>query len=298
MKRIRNELRSGVLVNSICIAMLLASATNVSSAEKPNVVIFLADDLGYADVGVNGCQDIPTPNVDSIAKNGVRFTDGYAAHFVCSPSWAALMSGLYPHRFGFEHNSGPERFADPNFGMPRSVPSLAEKLKTAGHATGMIGEWHIGFKEGLRPHERGFDYHFGFLSGAHTYLPGREDNDAIVRNGETVKTTKLKELQAAFAEWEKDKMSSQWVRQVGPTAEAGGKRKANSPTGAAAAANANSRIATALKTADKDGDGKLSASEYPQPELFKSIDTDADGFASSEEIRAYYAGRTKKGTKK
>lgn len=84
------------------------------------------------------------------------------------------MSGMYPHRFGFEHNSGPERFADPNFGQPREVPTLAEKLKGAGYATGMIGKWHIGFTEGLRLHERGFDYHYGFLSGAHTYLSGRE----------------------------------------------------------------------------------------------------------------------------
>jgi arylsulfatase A-like enzyme len=158
--------------------------------DKPNIVIFLADDLGYADIGVNGCKDIPTPNIDTIAKNGVRFTDGYATHCVCSPSRAGLMSGMYQHRFGFEHNSGPERFADPNFGQPREVPTLAEKLKDAGYATGMIGKWHIGFKEGLRPHERGFDYHYGFLSGAHTYLAGRQDNDPIVRNGQPVKTTK------------------------------------------------------------------------------------------------------------
>jgi arylsulfatase A-like enzyme len=158
--------------------------------KKPNIVIFLADDLGYADVGVQGCPDIATPNLDSIARNGVRFTDGYATHPVCSPSRAGLMSGMYQHRFGFEHNSGPERFADPNFGQPRSVPTLAEKLKAAGYATGMVGKWHIGFKEGLRPHERGFDYHFGFLSGAHTYLPGNADNDPLVRNGAIVRDEK------------------------------------------------------------------------------------------------------------
>jgi arylsulfatase A-like enzyme len=152
--------------------------------------IFLADDLGYADIGVNGCQDIPTPHIDSIAKNGVRFTDGYAAHPVCSPSRAALMSGMYQHRFGFEHNSGPERFADPNFGQPREVPTLAEKLKRVGYATGMIGKWHIGFKEGLRPHERGFDYHYGFLSGAHSYTPGKRESDSILRNGQPVEPTK------------------------------------------------------------------------------------------------------------
>jgi arylsulfatase A-like enzyme len=178
--------------HSTCLLFALASAPLVFSAQpkKPNIVIFLADDLGYADVGVQGCRDIPTPHLDSIARNGVRFTDGYATHPVCSPSRAGLMSGSYQHRFGFEHNSGPERFADPNFGLPRSVPTLAEKLKAAGYATGMVGKWHIGFQPGLRPHERGFDFHFGFLSGAHTYLPGKADNDPLLRNGEPVRDEK------------------------------------------------------------------------------------------------------------
>ena len=174
--------------------LLLASLTTLHAADgpkpRPNIIIFLADDHGYADIGVNGCKDIPTPNIDSIAKNGVRFTDGYATHCVCSPSRAGLMSGMYQHRFGFEANSGPEKYAADNFGLPREIPTLAEKLKGAGYATGMVGKWHIGFKEGLRPHERGFDYHFGFLSGARTYLPGKTDNDPVIRNGEPVTTTK------------------------------------------------------------------------------------------------------------
>jgi len=164
-------------------ALCVLCGSNTTSA-PPNILLFLADDLGYADIGVNGCKDIPTPHIDSITKNGVRFTDGYATHPVCSPSRAALMSGMYQHRFGFEHNSGPERFADPNFGMPREIPSLAEKLKAAGYATGMVGKWHIGFKEGLKPHERGFDEHFGFLSGARSFYPDNpRELDPIVRNG-------------------------------------------------------------------------------------------------------------------
>lgn len=165
---------------------------------RPNIIILLADDLGYAGLGANGCKDIPTPNIDSIAKNGVRFTDGYATHCVCSPSRAGLMSGRYQHRFGFEHNSGPERFAAENFGLPRSEPTLAERLKAVGYATGMVGKWHIGFKEGLRPHERGFDYHYGFLSGARTYMPGKADTDPLIRNGQPV-TDEREYLTDAFA---------------------------------------------------------------------------------------------------
>ena len=192
-------IRPRIAIRLTVLLMLSALCSSGLTADKPNIIIFLADDLGYADVGVNGCKDIPTPHVDAIAKNGVRFTDGYAAHPVCSPSRAALMSGMYQHRFGFEHNSGPERFASPDFGMPREIPSLAEKLKGAGYATGMVGKWHIGFKEGLRPHERGFDFHYGFMSGARSYYADNpRELDPILRNGVPVKDEK-EYLTDAFA---------------------------------------------------------------------------------------------------
>ena len=117
---------------------LLAASTVAVGADKPNIVVILADDLGYADLGCQGCRDIPTPHIDSIAASGVRFTDGYATHSVCSPSRAGLMSGMDQQGFGFEHISGPGRYAAPNFGLPRSVPTSALRLKTAGYATGMV----------------------------------------------------------------------------------------------------------------------------------------------------------------
>ena len=156
-------------------------------AKQPNIIVILADDLGYADLGCQGCKDIPTPHIDSIAKNGFRFTNAYANHSVCSPSRAGLLSGMYQHRFGFEHNSGPERFAAPHFGLPRHIPTLAERLKSAGYATGMFGKWHVGFKKGVRPFERGFDDFYGFLSGARNYLPGRRDRNPLLRNEKQVK---------------------------------------------------------------------------------------------------------------
>lgn len=187
---------AAALLFALVITAVLPAAV---AARPPNIVIFLADDLGYADIGVNGCTDIPTPHIDGIARNGVRFTDGYATHPVCSPSRAGLLTGMYQHRFGFEHNSGPERFADPHFGIPREIPTLAEKLRAAGYATGMVGKWHVGFREGLRPHERGFEEHYGFLGGARSYRPdSRREDAALLRNGAVV-TDETDYLTDAFA---------------------------------------------------------------------------------------------------
>lgn len=169
---------------ALIITMLGSAGSFLKADEKPNIIIFLADDLGYADVGFNGCKDIPTPHIDSIAENGARCTDGYANHPVCSPSRAGLLSGMYQHRFGFENNSGPEDYAAANFGVPRDVPMLAERLSKAGYATCMVGKWHVGFREGLRPHERGFDSSYVFHSGARTYYPvGPRQNNQLYRNG-------------------------------------------------------------------------------------------------------------------
>ncbi|MGQ9576182.1 MAG: sulfatase [Thermoguttaceae bacterium] len=197
--RMIRDFLSLLVMSTLAWSVSYEAACGAAAPAKPNVIIFFADDLGYADIGVNGCRDIPTPHIDRLAANGVRFTDGYATHPVCSPSRAGLLSGMYQHRFGFEHNPGPQRYASPNFGLPRDVPTLAEKLKAAGYATGMVGKWHIGFKEGLRPHERGFDYFFGFLSGARSYYPDNpRENDPLIRNGIVVKDEK-EYLTDAFA---------------------------------------------------------------------------------------------------
>ena len=92
----------------------------LQTPRKPNVIVIIGDDLGYCDVGMYGCRDIPTPHIDSIAKAGVKFTSGYVTAPVCSPSRAGLMTGRYQHRFGFEFNAGPlqRALADPEMGLP------------------------------------------------------------------------------------------------------------------------------------------------------------------------------------
>ena len=167
-----------------------ASAT--TQGRKPNVVLIVADDLGYADVGCQGqSADVRTPHIDSIAKSGVRFTNAYVSGPVCSPTRAALLTGRYQQRFGFEQN--PKGQAEEKaFGLPLDEVTLPQQLKTAGYATGMFGKWHLGHGKGMLPHERGFDEFFGFAGGAHGYFKNAQPqtgNNAIQRNGTPVGET-------------------------------------------------------------------------------------------------------------
>ena len=165
-----------------------AVAQGVAGNRRPNILLILADDLGYADLGVQGCTDIPTPNIDSIAAAGVRFTQGYVSCPLCSPTRAGLMTGRYQQRFGHEFNPGPAQTAEATFGLPKTEAILPERLKSLGYATGMVGKWHLGYNEGLRPPERGFDEFFGFLGGAHPYQPGAQQGaqNPIMRGTEPV----------------------------------------------------------------------------------------------------------------
>jgi len=146
-----------------------ALATAQPLPRRPNIVLLFADDLGYAGIGAQG-SDIPTPHIDSIARNGVRFTNGYVSCPVCSPTRAGLMTGRYQQRFGHEFNPGPAGDADDDFGLPLSETTIADRLKKLGYATGMVGKWHLGYKPELQPRRRGFDEFFGFLGGANPYI--------------------------------------------------------------------------------------------------------------------------------
>lgn len=152
------------------------SFAEAGNAKKPNIVVILADDLGYADVGFHGCKDIPTPNLDALAKQGVRCTNGYVSGPYCSPTRAGLLTGRYQTRFGHEFNPGGGKQ-----GLPVDQTTMAQYLKKLGYVTALVGKWHLGGEPNMHPMARGFDEFFGFLGGAHSYFPAKEKGDTILR---------------------------------------------------------------------------------------------------------------------
>lgn len=149
--------------------LVLVLSTPAIAAERPNVVIIFADDLGYGDLGCYGSPTIRTPHLDRMAAEGLRFTDFYSAAEVCSPSRAALLTGRYPIRSGM---CGGRRVLFPNSkgGLPTNEVTIAERLREKGYATAQIGKWHLGIHEGSRPLEQGFQHSLG--------LPYSNDMDA------------------------------------------------------------------------------------------------------------------------
>ncbi|MCK5909121.1 MAG: sulfatase-like hydrolase/transferase [Caulobacter sp.] len=193
-------------------------AAAASGERPPNVVFILADDLGYNDITLNGGGvaggAVPTPAIDSIARQGVTFANGYAGNATCAPSRAAIMTGRYATRFGFEFTPTPVAFSrvvgghagdrlhpsrfnaaevknvpkdDSTEAVPSTEITIAEALKTRGYHTVHLGKWHLGGIKGSRPEDQGFDESLGFMAGASLFAPvgdpsveeSRQDFDPI-----------------------------------------------------------------------------------------------------------------------
>ena len=148
----------------ILAAFLISPLSHAATAGRPNIVIILADDLGYGDLGCYGHPSIRTPNLDRMAAEGMRFTDFYSAAEVCTPSRAGLLTGRYPIRSGMCHNQFRVLRNQSTGHLPDDEITLAEHLKTKGYATGCVGKWHLGVwsnNPAGHPRKHGFDFFFG-----------------------------------------------------------------------------------------------------------------------------------------
>ena len=182
----------------ICLWLLIACCfpRATFASERPNLLIILADDMGWGDLGCTGSQVIRTPNIDHLAAEGVLCTRAYVASSVCSPSRAGLLTGRDPRRFGYEGNlnqSARNYATRPELlGLPTTEHTVADQLKPLGYRTAIIGKWHLGTGTGFHPNERGFDHFCGMLGGGHNYFP-QPGKHSLERNG-----TPVEEFSSAY----------------------------------------------------------------------------------------------------
>ncbi|MGC4232590.1 MAG: sulfatase [Niabella sp.] len=194
-------LKTLLLAGSAMFSYSISYSQNALKKQQPNIILILADDLGWSDISAYGNTYIRTPSIDALATGGVKFTHGYATAPICGPSRAALITGRYQQRFGSEFQIH-ENIKDPysvkpapgghvyeyipaNFdsvtrqGLPVSEVTLAQQLKKAGYKTAIIGKWHLGRHPEFFPERRGFDHHFGFLGGGTYYYTDSTDTSVV-----------------------------------------------------------------------------------------------------------------------
>ena len=162
------------------LGLLACAACGSVSEQRPNFVVILADDLGYADIGAYGSKRNRTPHLDRMAAEGLRFTDFHSNGPMCTPTRAALLTGRYPQRFGEQFESAISGVDDYDIGLPLDAVTIAEVLRSEGYATGMYGKWHLGYHPPFMPTEQGFDDFRGLASGdgdhySHIDRSGRPD---------------------------------------------------------------------------------------------------------------------------
>ena len=162
-------LRTALGLAAVVAAGLIGPAD--AQTRKPNVIVFLSDDVGYGEYGFQGNKQIPTPHIDSIAAGGVRFTQGYVSGPYCSPTRAGLMTGRYQTRFGHEFNEGGAAGLTGNFGLPLSETTFANRKHDLGYATCAIGKWHLGGRPEFLPMKRGFDDFYGTVANTPFFNP-------------------------------------------------------------------------------------------------------------------------------
>jgi arylsulfatase A-like enzyme len=193
---LRREAAMSRTFSTLALALLLVQPASAQT-RRPNIVIIVADDVGYADFGFQGSTDIPTPNIDRLARSGVRFTNAYVTGPYCSPTRAGLLTGLYPQRFGHEFNPAQKPGTEP--GLPVGQLTMADRLREHGYRTALFGKWHLGMQPQFHPMERGFDEFYGFPGGAHSYTTTADTGLNAIMDGRT-KVSEPKYLTEAFTD--------------------------------------------------------------------------------------------------
>ncbi|MBR9912737.1 MAG: sulfatase-like hydrolase/transferase [Gammaproteobacteria bacterium] len=161
-----------------CALMLASSSCSAETQQRPNILLILADDLGYADVGFNGSPDIKTPKLDRLAAAGMVFSSAYVVHPFCGPSRMGLLSGRYPYEYGAPFNLPPHSSGDyREHGISPSETMISTVLQNAGYHTGIMGKWHLGQQPQYHPNNRGFDEFYGFQGGGILYFGPYEANN-------------------------------------------------------------------------------------------------------------------------
>ncbi|ACU03007.1 sulfatase [Pedobacter heparinus] len=182
------------------------SAAQVKTAAKPNVIVIVSDDAGYVDFGCYGGKQIPTPNIDAIAKQGTRFTDAYVSASVCAPSRAGILTGRYQQRFGFEHNTSnvlAPGYKITDVGMDPSEQTIGNEMQANGYKTIAIGKWHQGDEPKHFPLNRGFNEFYGFTGGHRDFFAykGKRTNEhALYNNKEIVPENEITYLTDMFTD--------------------------------------------------------------------------------------------------
>ncbi len=194
------------LLLSLAIGLTLIAPAVAAPTRKPNVLVILSDDVGWGEYGFQGGKDIPTPNIDSIARNGVRCTQGYVSGPYCSPTRAGFLTGRYQTRFGHENNTVPVLL-----GLPLTETTIADRLRAQGYATCAVGKWHLGRAPQYRPTKRGFDEFFGTLANTPYFHPtqfvdSRVSNDVQkIADSDFYTTEKYADRAVDWLEKSKDK---------------------------------------------------------------------------------------------
>lgn len=171
-------MRLNLLLAVLAISAAAAPLAQAPQASRPNVVLIITDDMGWADLSSYGSSDIKTPNIDSIGRDGIRLTDFYSNGVMCTPTRAGLISGRYQQRYALEIPLGHAASPTGDRGLPATGHSLPQLLKNNGYATALVGKWHLGYKPEFSPKVHGFDYFFGLKSGYHDFYQHNDNNGA------------------------------------------------------------------------------------------------------------------------